>query len=209
MSDGVALFWNKEKLGAIPGRECKVLRYKDRQKLALLQPLQARGGKGSNFLAVTTHLHWNPAAPLQEAEMAELIEELGSRERPLPVIIGGDLNCGVKNKAYTMLPEAGFEDIDGRLPEESRKWFTMHVPRAPVPKLTDARRWDQPSVTELHPVVSDYVLIRDLPVSNVKVLDTGLHGPEGFTPSATNGLPNTCWSASDHFPIAYEISARL
>lgn len=208
MSDGVAILWNKEKLRAIPGKGCQVLRYKDAQKLALLQPLQV-SGKDSSFLAVTTHLHWNPAASLQEAEVAELLEELRSRERPLPVVIGGDLNCGVQNKAYAMLPDAGFEDVDSRLPAGSCKRYTMHVPRAPVPKLTDARRWDQPSITELHPVVSDYVLTRDLSVSDVRVLNTGLQGgPEGFVPSATNGLPNRNWSASDHFPIAYEIRAR-
>mmetsp|Transcript_109533 Transcript_109533/g.210654 ORF Transcript_109533/g.210654 Transcript_109533/m.210654 type:complete len:416 (-) Transcript_109533:22-1269(-) len=202
-SDGVALLWKRGTLQ--PGKECEVLRYSDGQKLALLQPLQVKR-TGSSFLAVTTHLHWNPAKSLQQVEVEELIKTLDSLGRPLPVILGGDLNCGMQNEAYEMLPKAGFQDIDGELPESLQKKFTMHVPRAPVPKLTNATKWDQPSITVHHPVVSDYVLVRNLQVSSVELLDTKRIG---FTPSATNGLPNTDWSASDHFPIAYKITAKF
>jgi len=202
-SDGVALLWKRGTLQ--PGKKCEVLRYSDGQKLALLQPLQVTG-TSSSFLAVTTHLHWNPAQDLQKDEVTELIAKLNNLERPLPVILGGDLNCGIQNEAYEMLPKAGFQDIDGELPEARQKKFTMHVPRAPVPKLTNATRWGNSSFTELNPVVSDYVLVRDMTLSNVELLYTG---PGHFTPSKTNGLPNKEWSASDHFPIAYKITAKF
>ena len=41
--------------------------------------------------------------------------------------------------------------VDTLLPAADRKRFTMHVPRAPVPKLTDARRWaDEAAVACAH-----------------------------------------------------------
>lgn len=204
-SDGVALIWRAEILEALPDAETEVLRYSDgAQKMALLQQLRVKQ-TGSAFLAVTTHLHWNPAAPLQTGEVAELVERLDGMRR-WPVILGGDLNCGIANAAYAQLPAAGFVDVDDQLPPAHQKRFTMHVPRAPVPKLTDARRWEDSAWTELNPVISDYILVRGAALSAVEALDTGT---QGFSPSASNGLPNKAWSASDHFPIAYEIELRL
>jgi len=189
-----------------PAAECELLRYTDKQKLALLQQLQMKG-RDTTFLAVTTHLHWNPVPrgdrpTLQELESAELVAKIDSLAKSTPVLLGGDLNCGTRNVAYKQLLAAGFEDIDESLPESQRKKFTMHVPRAPVPKLTDARRWAEPDVTQWNPCLSDYVLVRGLPLANVEALDTGL---QGFVPCEKNGLPNKRWSASDHFPIGYII----
>merc|ERR1711971_107771 len=81
----------------------------------------------------------------------------------------------------------------------------MHTPRGPGTKLTDARHWGDPAITEQNPVEPDYILVRDLSLLGVEVLDTGLQGESGFVPDSKNGLPNKSWSASDHFPIAYEI----
>jgi hypothetical protein len=76
-SDGVALLWRHTLLS--PSGPGEVLRYTDGQKLALLQPLTvgASGSdEGCSLLAATTHLHWNPCAPLQAVEAGELIARL-------------------------------------------------------------------------------------------------------------------------------------
>ena len=208
-SDGIAILWKRTSFDAPSDARGELLRYSDGQKLALLQPLVAREA-GVSFLAVTTHLHWNPVprpggATLQEVEATELIQKVNGREPLLPVVLGADLNCGVQNAAFRKLASAGFEDLDARLPADQRKRFSTHVPRAAVPKLTDARRWDQPAVTVNHPCLSDYILVRDLGalVEGLAALDTGV---QGFTPGTTNGLPNKNHSGSDHFPIGYNIA---
>jgi len=195
----------------MPASEAEVLRYTDQQKLALLQSLQFRNN-GAKLLAVTTHLHWNPVPQgdkptLQEVESAELIRHLDRFGSCAPVLLGGDINCSVQNNAYKQLLAAGFQNIDEVVPEFDRKRFTMHVPRAPVPKVTDARRWKDSEVTQCHPCLSDYVLVRGLPIvpGSVHVLDTGT---AKFVPDANNGLPNKQWSASDHFPVAYQIEVE-
>eukprot|EP00732_Lithocolla_globosa_P004990 Lithocolla_globosa_v1_NODE_4867_length_1349_cov_51.599691.p1 type:complete len:146 gc:universal NODE_4867_length_1349_cov_51.599691:679-1116(+) len=144
-------------------------------------------------------------APLQDKEIQELLAELTQQENQ-PILLGADLNCGSNNHCFQRFAAAGFEDVEALLPPTSRKRFSMHVPRAPVIKLTDARRWDQPDILLQHPVNSDYLLFRNLPVSHVTPFHRNLLD---FSPSATNGLPNTAWSASDHFPIAYELSFKL
>eukprot|EP00930_Biecheleria_cincta_P098512 TRINITY_DN90167_c0_g1_i1.p1 TRINITY_DN90167_c0_g1~~TRINITY_DN90167_c0_g1_i1.p1 ORF type:complete len:406 (-),score=39.46 TRINITY_DN90167_c0_g1_i1:141-1358(-) len=213
-SDGIMILWNRNVLGAYRNQQGEVLRYTDGQKLALIQPL-CSVESSVPFLSVTTHLHWNPVPrpgqpTLQETEAEELVSKLKGREDVLPIILGGDLNCGLQNSAYKNLLDAGFENVDLMMPEEKRRRFTMHVPRAPVPKLTDARCWDQMSVIEKHPVLSDYILVSGMHIRTVDVLrtDVGMDG-EGtafYIPSAVNGLPNKNWSASDHFPIAYTIA---
>jgi len=207
-SDGIVILWNTSILEQ--SAECELLRYTDKQKLALLQQLQVKG-TDKKILAVTTHLHWNPVPrgdrpTLQEVESAELVAKIDSFSKSTPVLLGGDLNCGIENAAYKQLLAGGFEDIDAALPESQRKKFTMHVPRAPVPKLTDARRWAEPDVTKWNPCLSDYVLVRGLPIAGVEALSTGI---QGFVPGEKNGLPNKRWSASDHFPIGYIIHISM
>lgn len=213
-SDGVVILWKRSTLGAYQSQRGEVLRYTDGQKLALIQPL-CSVESGLPFLAVTTHLHWNPVPrpgqqTLQETEAAELVSKLKDRKDTLPIILGGDLNCGTQNSAYKNFLDAGFENLDLLMPEERRKKFTMHVPRAPVPKLTDARCWDQPSVIDKHPVLSDYIMVSGMHLCHVDALDTDTgmdgEGATSYVPSAVNGLPNKNWSASDHFPIAYKIT---
>lgn len=212
-SDGIALIWKRDVFEVQPSSgDVEVLRFTDGQKLALIMPLREKSA-GLCMSVVTTHLHWNPVPrpgqkTLQEIEAAELISHLDGTGASRFVILGGDLNCGAMNSAYQALVGAGFEDVDLRLPEPYQKRFSMHVPRAPVPKLTDARCWDQPEVVKDHPCLSDYFFVRgdSVALCNVVVLDTGMQGQEGFIPSSTNGLPNKNWSASDHFPIGYEIT---
>ncbi len=124
----------------------------------------------------------------------------------VPVLLGGDLNCGPDSPCFAQFPHGGFVDLDTLPPHGPRLRFTMHVPRAPVPKLTDARRWEDPVVTGSHPVRSDYVLGLDLHLASCAPLDTGVHA---FVPSGGNGLPRVGVSASDHFPVAYQVELVL
>lgn len=200
-SDGIALLWRTSRLQ--PAGLPRLLRFRDNQKLALMQTLEATNeanGRPLRLLAVTTHLHWNPAAPLQGREVTELIEVLSQGQGA--ILLGADLNCGRQNDCFKQLCDAGFADVDALSSPSHRKRFTMHVPRAPVPKLTDARQWADHEVTRQHPVESDYVLTRGLDVTGVQVLDTGACH---FVPARDNGLPHREWSASDHFPLAYEL----
>ena len=245
-SDGAMLLWRVAALQACGAAE--LLRYSDGQKLAVLQPLVAAGGGPASsappLVVCTTHLHWNPAAPLQGREISELIEVraraatcrcVPPRKRssrccgaaayahtrardqhasPLwqalsgrgAVLLAADLNCGRQNACFQQLLAAGFEDVDTHVHPSQRKRFTMHVPRAPLPKLTDARRWEDRAVTELHPVESDYVMTRGLRVTAAAALE---YGTSTFEPARDNGLPHKAWSASDHFPVGYELSLEL
>ena len=196
--DGVLILWKNSHLSARGHGE--VFRYSDRaNKLAVLQTLTY--GEDFAFIACGTHLHWNPGAPFQAAEAEELVAKLG--EAQLPVFLGGDFNCGPGSTCQRHFPSAGFVDLDNLLSDRKQiPRFTTHVPHAPVIKLTDARRWDDKVITQLHPVKVDYVYIRGLNIDTVQNLDTNI---VGFTPSAANGLPRKNISASDHFPIAYNV----
>jgi len=119
-------------------------------------------------MAVTTHLHWNPAAPLQLNETKELLTKLSTSEfAQSPIIIGGDFNCDTNSEGAQRLVDAGFIDLDDQITEQEKQpesqdkvKFTTHVPWAPVPKLTDARRCDDVQITRLHPVKVDFLWTR-------------------------------------------------
>lgn len=204
-SDGIAMLWRKSS-GIHASDVPKVLRYTDGKKLALVQPLSVAAER-LNFHAVTTHLHWDPAAPYQEREMEELIAEISQCHA---VLLGGDLNCDAASSCLQVAMDAGFRRLDDFLPnDEDRMKFSVHVPRAPVPKVTDARQWQDRERTRLHPVAVDHILAGGaIPDRLVEVGKLIPGGAEGFVPSATNGLPRKGVSASDHLPIGYELVMR-
>jgi endonuclease/exonuclease/phosphatase family metal-dependent hydrolase len=217
--DGCAILWKSATIATREsenGRLGQVLHYSDGQKLALLQPLYIKNERvlesNRNFLAVTTHLHYDPKSPKQGQEVDELLnwvnEWTRGSEMQRPVFFGADLNFAPQNANYQKFREAGFTDLNETVPVSSRKRFTTHVTRSTPgrSKLLDARKYQDESYTKDNPVLSDYIMVRDTPSSEVSVVKVGLTSYLDFDPSATNGLPNVHHSASDHFPVAYNLT---
>jgi hypothetical protein len=46
----------------------------------------------------------------------------------VPVLLGGDLNCGPDSPCFAQFPHGGFVDLDTLPPHGPRLRFTMHVP---------------------------------------------------------------------------------
>jgi hypothetical protein len=67
--------------------------------------------RGHEFRFLSTHLEIQAAAPIQEAQAAELIAIANGA--PLPVVLGGDINSaadGSQTQSYASIMAAGFED---------------------------------------------------------------------------------------------------